>query len=153
VIEIRPYGDADEEQVVRLWRLCGLTRPWNDANRDIARKLSVQPELFLVAVRQDRVVACVMAGYDGHRGWMNYLAVHPDVQESGIGRAIVERAESLLRALGCPEVNLQIRRENLGARGFYTNLGYSEDEVISMGKRLERDGPGPADPPPEERSR
>jgi ribosomal protein S18 acetylase RimI-like enzyme len=81
---------------------------------------------------------CV-AGYDGHRGWVNYLAVEPDLQGSGLGRAMMAEVEGRLRVLGCPEANLQIRRGNLGVVAFYRRLGYAEDDLISMGKRLERD--------------
>ena len=76
-MDIRPFREADEAQVVALWQACGLTRPWNDPHRDIARKLAVQRELFLVGEEGGRIVASVMAGYEGHRGWVNYLAWTP----------------------------------------------------------------------------
>ena len=138
-VEIRAYRVSDEEAVVRLWRDCGLVVPWNDPHKDIQRKLNVQADLFLVGLAGDRLVATVMAGYGGHRGLINYLAVAPDLRRRGIGRRMVEQAESLLRALGCPKINLQVRTSNTGVISFYEAIGYATDEVISLGKRLEAD--------------
>jgi ribosomal protein S18 acetylase RimI-like enzyme len=139
-MEIRSFSSGDTEAVAALWERCGLIRPWNDPRRDIARKLALQAELFLVGVLDGEVVAAVMAGYEGHRGWINYLAVEPGLQRGGLGRAMMGEAEKRLRKLGCPKVNLQIRRGNTEVVAFYSRLGYVEDEVISMGKRLEIDG-------------
>jgi ribosomal protein S18 acetylase RimI-like enzyme len=136
---IRPFRTEDEAALVALWTAADLVQPWNDPRKDIARKLAVQPELFLVATEDDTLVGTVMAGYDGHRGWINYLAVYPAQRKLGLGRALMEEAERLLAALGCVKVNIQIRRDNLDATAFYTRLGYSEDAVVSMGKRLVRD--------------
>ena len=80
-----------------------------------------------------------MAGYEGHRGWLNYLAVDPKHQQHGLARAIVMEAERLLRKAGCPKINLHIRTSNYGVVEFYQRLGYSMDDVVSMGKRLEHD--------------
>jgi ribosomal protein S18 acetylase RimI-like enzyme len=113
-----------------------LLRPWNDPHKDIARKLSVQPEWFLVGTIDEQIVATVMAGYDGHRGWINYLAVAPPYRRKRFGRAIMAEAERLLRDFGCPKINLQIRRDNLGAIRFYERIGFSEDAAVSYGKRL-----------------
>jgi ribosomal protein S18 acetylase RimI-like enzyme len=133
---IRPFAPADEERVVQLWRDCGLTRPWNDPHKDIARKLGEQPELFLVGTVDGRVMATVMAGFDGHRGWVNYLAVDPALQRQDIGRALMDEAERLLIARGCPKLNLQVRAGNAGVIDFYRKLGYVEEHMVSMGKRL-----------------
>ena len=134
---IRAFTEGDTEQVVALWRLCGLVRPWNDPHRDIARKLEVQRELFLVAVTdQDVVAGSMMAGYDGHRGWVNYLAVAPDSRGTGIGRKLMGEAERLLTQLGCPKLNLQVRDDNAQALAFYSSIGYDVDNVTSLGKRL-----------------
>jgi ribosomal protein S18 acetylase RimI-like enzyme len=138
-MQIRPFEDADEPAVVELWRRCGLTRPWNDPHKDIARKRGVQPELFLVGVEAGVVVATAMAGYDGHRGWVNYVAVDPAHRRQGLARALMAEVEARLTALGCPKINLQIRKENVGARGFYERLGFAEDPSVSYGKRLVRD--------------
>jgi ribosomal protein S18 acetylase RimI-like enzyme len=135
-MHIRTFRAADESAVVALWDECRLTRPWNDPHKDIARKLAVQSELFLVGVVDEAVIASVMAGYEGHRGWMNYLAVTPRFRGRGCGRALVDHVERLLLERGCPKVNLQVRASNPDALAFYRRLGYVQDESISLGKRL-----------------
>jgi ribosomal protein S18 acetylase RimI-like enzyme len=135
-MHIRTFRAADESAVVALWDECRLTRPWNDPHKDIARKLAVQSELFLVGVVDEAVIASVMAGYEGHRGWMNYLAVTPRFRGRGYGRALVDHVERLLLERGCPKVNLQVRASNPDALAFYRRLGYVQDESISLGKRL-----------------
>ena len=135
-MDIRPYRKADERAVVALWRDSGLTVPWNDPAKDIARKLHVQRDLFLVGTLDGRVVATVMAGYEGHRGWINYLAVAPDCRRQGFGLRMMDAAEGRLAAMGCPKINLQIRRSNTQAVDFYRSIGFVEDATISMGKRL-----------------
>ncbi len=136
---IRPFSPADEASVIALWQSCELVRPWNDPRKDIARKLRVNPEWFLVAEREGRVVASIMIGYEGHRGWINYLAVEPASRRLGLGRALMEEAERILRAAGCPKISLQIRTANAGMRVFYERIGFAADDVVSLGKRLERD--------------
>jgi ribosomal protein S18 acetylase RimI-like enzyme len=133
---IGPYQPSDEAAVIALWEVCGLTRPWNDPAKDIARKLTTQPELFLIARHDRAVVGSAMAGYDGHRGWVYYLATAPDMQRHGIGQQLMTRVEELLTALGCPKLNLQIRTSNEEVAAFYKALGYQTDDVASMGKRL-----------------
>ncbi|MFF0911411.1 GNAT family acetyltransferase [Microbacterium enclense] len=141
-VEIRAFAAADEDAVVALWEEAGLTRPWNDPRADIRRKLSVQPGLFLVAVDRGAVVGSVMAGYDGHRGWLYYLAAAESHRAQGIGRRLVAEAERLLEAMGCPKVQLMVRPDNAGARGFYDALGYEPFEIWATGRRLIVDGPG-----------
>jgi ribosomal protein S18 acetylase RimI-like enzyme len=147
----RSFTPGDRTRVARLWETCGLTRPWNDPYRDIDRKLDRDAELLLVGeapaseaadgtTTTGRVVATVMAGYDGHRGWINYLAVDPDHRGEGHGRTMMEAAETRLLTLGCPKVNLQVRTDNPDAVAFYELLGYSVDPVVSMGRRLISDG-------------
>ena len=138
---IRAFDLDDLDAVVALWQDCGLVRPWNDPVRDIERKLLVQPQLFLVAVMDDAVIGSVMAGYDGHRGWVNYLAVSPTHQRRGIARQLMSRVEEELLAIGCPKINLQVRDGNDEAIGFYAALGYAVDPVVSLGKRLIPDAP------------
>mgnify|MGYP003973698163 FL=1 len=136
---IRPFQTEDEAAVVSLWQLCELTVPWNNPYKDIARKLKVQPELFLVGMLDSLLIATVMGGYDGHRGWINYLAVHPDFQGLGYAQHMMVNVESELRKIGCPKINLQIRSGNAKVMAFYQKLGFTDDRVLSMGKRLEED--------------
>jgi ribosomal protein S18 acetylase RimI-like enzyme len=136
MVDIRSFHRDDTEAVVALWRTAGLVRPWNDPYRDIERKLLVQPELFLVAVEGQRVVGTVMSGYDGHRGWLYYLAVDPSRRGEGIGGTLVREAERLLLAMGCPKVQLMVRPENEAARGFYEALGYVHFDTWATGTRL-----------------
>ena len=140
-MHIRPYTPADETAVIALWQRCELTRPWNDPRKDIERKLTVQPELFVVGERQGQIVATAMAGFDGHRGWINYLAVSPEVQKKGLGRQLMTHVEQALTAMGCPKLNLQVRAGNAQALAFYQAIGYGQDELVSMGKRLISDQP------------
>lgn len=136
-MKIRPCAESDEDAVVRLWTECGLVVPWNDPRQDIRRKLKVQAEMFLVGCLGGEVVATVMAGYEGHRGWINYLAVHPGHRRAGIGRRMMEEAERSLRAAGCPKINLQVRSGNAAAIDFYKRIGFKQDDVVSLGKRPE----------------
>jgi ribosomal protein S18 acetylase RimI-like enzyme len=138
-MKIRPFRLEDEAAVISLWQRCDLVRPWNDPRKDIRRKLDVRPDLFLIGVLDGQLVASVIAGYEGHRGWLNYLAVAPEHQRHGLARAIVDEAERLLRVAGCPKINLQVRTCNLGVIDFYKRVGYSLDDVVSMGKRLVHD--------------
>lgn len=138
-MHIRAYQPRDEAAVVRLWEECGLVRPWNDPRRDIARKLSEQPELFLVGEADGRIMATAMAGFDGHRGWIYYLAVAPGYQGNSYGRQLMQEVERMLAARGCPKLNLQVRGTNQEAIEFYRKLGYVEDEVVSLGRRLIQD--------------
>jgi ribosomal protein S18 acetylase RimI-like enzyme len=136
---VRTYSVEDQPAVIDLWDRCGLLRPWNNPVKDIARKLNVNSDWLLVALIRNKVVGSVMIGYEGHRGWINYLAVDPGLRRQGIGRRMMEHAEEILRKAGCPKINLQIRSENKEAADFYADLGYLRDDVISFGKRLEPD--------------
>jgi ribosomal protein S18 acetylase RimI-like enzyme len=138
-LSIRAFREDDEGEIIALWDACGLLRPWNDPHEDIARKLTVQRELFLVGSVSEEIVASVMAGYDGHRGWINYLAVDPMHRRQGFARLLLTEVEERLRDLGCAKINLQIRRDNPEAIAFYQRVGFAEDAVVSMGKRLERE--------------
>jgi len=135
-LSIRPYQDGDEKDVIRLWRDCALVVPWNDPKLDIERKLKVNPDLFLVGLIDGKIIATIMGGYEGHRGWINYLAVWPVIRQNGVGRQMVEDVEAKLLKLGCPKINVQIRSSNKGVTEFYKKTGFSVDDVISMGKRL-----------------
>jgi ribosomal protein S18 acetylase RimI-like enzyme len=138
-VHIREFRRGEEEAVVALWRACDLTRPWNDPFRDIERKLAHSPSLFLVGEEEGQLVGSVMAGYDGHRGWVNYLAVEPSRRGRGLGRALMDAAEERLRAAGCAKINLQVREGNVAARAFYEAIGYEPQELVDFGKRLVSD--------------
>ena len=161
---IRPFRREDTEAVVALWRQAGLVVPWNDPYLDIERKLTVQPELFLVveataepgsgapagassaggAVVGGAVVGAALVGYDGHRGWVNYLAVDQSRRGEGVGAAIMAEAERLLVERGCPKLNLQVRSTNTAVIDWYRSLGYEPDHAVSLGKRLIPDTAGGA---------
>jgi ribosomal protein S18 acetylase RimI-like enzyme len=138
---IRPYQLRDEAGVIELWLQCNLVVPQNNPEKDIKRKLRMNPEWFLVGVLGGHIVATCMAGYEGHRGWINYLAVSPHHRRQGIGRRIMEEAEKELRSAGCPKINLQVRETNRAVIQFYERIGYTRDAVVSMGKRLVPDDP------------
>jgi len=136
MLEVRQFVETDRAAVITLWETCGLLRPWNDPDRDIDRKIARDPDGFLIGESGGRIVAAAMAGYDGHRGWINYLAVDPGVGGSGIGRTMMEAAENHLLELGCPKINIQVRGSNADAIAFYERIGFSSDDVVSLGKRL-----------------
>ena len=135
-MKIRAYKDTDKDAVISLWNECGLVTSRNDPARDIELKMRVDPDLFLVGVKEAKLVTTVMAGYEGHRGWINYLAVALSQRNNGYGREIMLHAERLLQAKGCPKVNLQVRTSNKAVIEFYNTLGYSDDDVVSLGKRF-----------------
>lgn len=140
-MKIRACQSTDADAVIDLWRRCGLLAPQNNPLADIQRKLRDSPELFLVGTLGSELVATVMAGYEGHRGCVNYLAVAPHLQKHGYGRQLMAHVEALLRAQGCPKINLLVRTNNRPVIAFYQRLGFSCDEVVSMGKRLTTDEP------------
>lgn len=139
MVEIRAFADGDEEAIVELWVESGVAVPWNDPRKDIVRKVADDGDGLLVAVDGDRVIGTAMAGYDGHRGWIYYLAVSADRRNRGIGRRLVAACEALLARRGCPKVNLMVRADNPEVLGFYARVGYEISEVVTLGKRLERD--------------
>ena len=136
---IRPYHTNDEKDVIDLWSKFGLIVPQNNSRLDIERKLRVNPEWFLVGELEGKVIATCMAGYEGHRGWINYLAVAPQYQHQGFATRIMKEVERILRKAGCPKINLQVRTTNTDVIKFYKAIGYGIDNVVSMGKRLECD--------------
>jgi ribosomal protein S18 acetylase RimI-like enzyme len=136
-LEIRPYRDGDHDGVVALWsRVFAGDPAWNAPAEMIRRKLAVQRELFLVGLVAEQVVATVLAGFDGVRGWIHHLAVAPEQRRRGIATRMMALAEAGLVGLGCPKVNLQVRATNAGVVAFYRALGYAVEERVSMGKRL-----------------
>ena len=138
-MQIREFKISDQSAVIDLWTKCALVVPWNNPARDIERKMKVDPDLFLVGEAGGRIIASVMGGYEGHRGWINYLAVSPDLQGGGYGQQMMEAVEQRLKGRGCPKINLQVRGSNTNVITFYESIGYRQDEAVSLGKRLESD--------------
>ena len=138
-MKIRSFKQEDKEAVIILWRNCGLVVPQNNPEQDIERKLKVNPEWFLVGEIEGKIIASCMAGYDGHRGWIYYLAIAPGFQRKGFAGQMMQRAEELLKAAGCPKINLQVRETNLKVIEFYKSNEFTNDKVISFGKRLKID--------------
>lgn len=137
-VEIRAYRDEDLPEVVELWRAVFPDAPRrNEPALDIARKLDVQREFFVVATAGNRIVGTAMAGYDGHRGWVYYVAVSPGHRRRGTGTALMRRVERDLARVGCPKLNLQVRGANREAVRFYESLGYATEDRVSMGRRLD----------------
>ena len=135
-IVVRDFVSEDTDAVIALWGGCDLLRPWNDPHKDVARKLTDKNGAFWVATTGDDVIASVMVGYDGHRGSINYLAVAPDFQRTGVGARLMQQAEAFLVALGCPKVSFCVRKDNADVLAFYDGLGYDVDDVHFLGKRL-----------------
>lgn len=127
---------ADEAAVVALWRAAGLTRPWNDPATDFRMALAGSTSTVLLAHAGGAIVGSVMIGFDGHRGWVYYLASDPARRGQGIARALMEAAEDWLRARGCPKIQLMVREDNGAAKGFYAAIGYEVQAVTVIGKRL-----------------
>ncbi len=138
-MRIREFTIEDQDEVIQLWTECKLVVPWNDPVKDIQRKLRVDPDLFLVGEYSGSLVATVMGGYDGHRGWINFLAVSLAHRRKGYGGKIMEAVESRIEEKGCPKINLQVRETNTDVISFYKASGYGIDNVVGLGKRLERD--------------
>jgi ribosomal protein S18 acetylase RimI-like enzyme len=135
-VEITTYKPKFQDAVVDLWKTCNLITPQNDPVEDIKKKTSFQPELFFVGLLEGKVIGSIMVGYEGHRGWMNYMAVNPKYQRQGYGRELVQKAIAELKKIGCVKINLQVRRSNTSVIDFYKHLGFQEDDVISLGMRL-----------------
>ena len=138
-MKIRPFEISDQKEVIELWKACQLVVPWNDPAKDIARKLKVDADLFLVGESEGKIIATVMGGYEGHRGWINYLAVSPQQQKKGYGKKIMQLVERRIQQKGCPKINLMIRAKNTEAVAFYRSLGYDLETSVGLGKRLEPD--------------
>jgi len=136
---VRAYENKDREDVIALWHECGLVVPQNNPAKDIDRKLQVDRDLFIIGANENGVIATVMGGYEGHRGWVNYLAVKPSEQGKGYGHLMMRSVEEKIMEKGCPKINLQVRATNEDVIAFYRAIGYSTDDVVALGKRLEFD--------------
>lgn len=135
------YQRDDEDELLALWQACGLVVPWNNPRQDIARKLADSPALFFTGKIETQLVASCMAGFDGHRGWIYYLAVQPALQRRGYAAQLVAHCEAKLRELGCPKIDLMVRNSNQSVIAFYQSIGYDLDPVVVLGKRLLTDDP------------
>ena len=142
-LDIADIADADIAGVIALWQACGLTRPWNDPAADIALARRQPNSTILIGRADDAIVATVMVGYDGHRGWVYYVATDPDRRAKGYGRAIMNAAEDWLRAAGIAKMQLLVRRENARAGAFYQSIGYAEAPTIVFAKWLDGREPTP----------
>lgn len=137
--------DAHREPVIALWQtVLGDESPHNAPALVIDKKVATRDGLFFVALLNGRVVGTVMAGYDGHRGWLYAVAVHPDHRQQGIGSQLITQAEQALAGLGCLKINLQILENNASVTAFYASLGYAVEPRVSMGKRLAENLPAHA---------
>tara|TARA_R110001606_G_scaffold3223_2_gene13968 strand:- start:1672 stop:2082 length:411 start_codon:yes stop_codon:yes gene_type:complete len=136
-MQIYAAKESDIEDVIRLWRACDLTRPWNDPAADFHQALANETSAILLAHIEGQLVGSVMTGFDGHRGWVYYLAVAPDFRKCGLGRKMMEAAEAWLRKRDAPKIQLMVRDDNEAAIGFYKALGYDVQPVVTIGRRLD----------------
>lgn len=123
--------------MVALWLACGLTRPWNDPHTDFSLAIAGASSAVLAGFEGDALVASVMVGFDGHRGWVYYLAVDPTRQRLGHGRRMMDAAEAWLKARDAPKIQLMVRQDNAAAVAFYERLGFEDQPVATLGKRLD----------------
>jgi ribosomal protein S18 acetylase RimI-like enzyme len=139
-LNIKPYHLDNQQAVINLWQACNLVVAWNDPVKDIQRKMLVDPDLFLIGQLpgdpSGEIIATVMGGYEGHRGWINYLAVSPKHQRKGYARAMMQQVEVLIQNKGCPKINLQVRGTNSEVIQFYQVIGYDVENAVGLGKRL-----------------
>lgn len=142
-LAIAPIGDADVADVVALWQACGLTRPWNDPATDIALARKGSNATVLIGRGDSAILATVLVGHDGHRGWVYYLAVDPEHRHRGYARVMMDTAENWLRARGIEKLQLMVRADNTAVKDFYQSLGYSEQERIVYAKWLDGREPTP----------
>ncbi len=143
-VQIIPFEkNIHKEPVVELWeKVFGYETDHNAPELVIEKKIQFENDLFFVAIEQGNIVGTVMSGYDGHRGWIYSLAVHPDYQHRGVGSSMLKFVEKRLSSLGCMKINLQIIQDNRTVKEFYKANGYLTEKRISMGKNLSKNIPG-----------
>jgi ribosomal protein S18 acetylase RimI-like enzyme len=135
--DIRPIRGGEDEAVIALWTACGLTRPWNDPVADLNLAKDGATSTVLVATDEAGISGSIMVGFDGHRGWVYYLAVDPDRRRSGLGRSLMAAAQDWLKDKGAPKLQLMVRADNEAALGFYQRLGLERQDVVVLGRRLD----------------
>ena len=135
-INIKTATIKNTQSIIEIWEEVKLVRSWNNPNDDIENALSTLTSTILLLCSENQIIGTVMVGYDGHRGWIYYLAVRTELQKQGYGKKMVQEAENWLRAKNVPKVNLMIRNTNEQVKGFYQAIGYKDDEVITMAKWL-----------------
>lgn len=136
-MQISKLAEEQIPQAVALWEATGLTRPWNDPCADAIRALENSTSTVLAVSEGSQVIATAMVGHDGHRGWLYYVAVDPQFQRTGLGAQVVQAASAWLARRGVPKVRLMVREENAAVRGFYERLGFEDQHVLVLGKRLD----------------
>ncbi len=134
--KFRKFKKTDTDEVIALWKTCKLIVPWNDPLKDIKRKLYIKDNLFIIGEINNKIIATAMGGYDGHRGYIYYLAVLPKLQKKGIGSSILSIIEKKLYKLGCPKINLFVRSANIKVKAFYKTNNYDLQDSLIYGKRL-----------------
>ncbi len=135
-ISFRDYRRRDRKAVLELWKMCQLTQPWEEPAKHINQRIKAHPDLFLICLIDDRIIATVMGRWDENRGWIEYLGVHPSFRRKGIGRQLVKIMEDRLSLKGCSEIGLLIQQENSATTEFYRRVGYRDKSMIYMGKQL-----------------
>jgi ribosomal protein S18 acetylase RimI-like enzyme len=142
-LSIASIEDADIADVIALWQRCGSTRPWNDPAGDIAQARRGEQSTVLVGKLSGVLVASVMVGHDGHRGWVYYVTVDPDRRHAGFGRAVMNAAEAWLRTRGILKLQLMVRKDNAKVHAFYQSIGYYNQETVTFAKWLDGREPTP----------
>ncbi|MGO4296335.1 GNAT family acetyltransferase [Glutamicibacter sp. MCAF14] len=137
-MQITELSEKYLHQAVDLWEATGLTRPWNDPLADARRALHEPTSTVLAMIENDQVVGTAMTGHDGHRGWLYYVAVDPRRQGNGLGRSLVDAASLWLRERAVPKVQLMVRSENAAVIDFYERLGFEDQQVVVLGRRLDQ---------------
>jgi ribosomal protein S18 acetylase RimI-like enzyme len=136
-LAIRHYEACDRDAVVALWRAAGNYRPWNDPDEDIRLSMETPSSALFVGFEAGELIATTMAGCDGHRGWVYYVAVAPERQGRGIGQAMMRHAEGWLRSIGVRKLELLVREGNEKVISFYERLGYERQKVVTFGRWLD----------------
>ena len=142
-LAVTSIEDHDVAEVISLWQRCGSPRAWNDPASDIALARKGANSTILLARNHGVLVASVLVGHDGHRGWVYYVTVDPDHRFKGHGRVIMTAAEDWLRARGIAKLQLMVRDDNAQVHAFYQQLGYYDQERVTFAKWLDGREPTP----------